>query len=738
MSNIIYTPEHIKDPRNHARRIYFSCHEGDFCLFEQIERDIRDIEKDCVIAHFNFAEEHTNEHLSEVADFHLIIVPITEKWFDDGIHREEFDFILKNRKAVLPILFESESETKFNETTENMQFLRINDKDYGEKLKRSLKDILISKELIDDVRNIFTHKMFVGYCREDFEHTQELIRCIHGEESGRRIAIWYDKYLPTGKNFEDSIFKELDDSNVVGITTTPSLISRKNYVKDKEYPHAKENDKKVVFFELLETKGEDVRNYFEIKDNDSFEMVKVRRGHKFSKYISELFGLKDAKNKQNMEQQEADRLLGHAYLNGLFVEFDNEYAVKKFEAAAKGGSIDAAHQLGNMYYHGIGVARNVKLAIYWYKEEVRLAEKNYRDIFEKMIALKKFPLVTRDITTRKLETADEETIALLTEMINIFCSAADDIISRVCRCASILRDEGYFSEATKYYRKALDIVDEADGNVSKLGVGAKHRTRIENEYNLLLMLNGENNPDLLKKNWEAILLRQKVDPENTEIAASAVKSGRNYGFALMLAEKYEEAKAVFDIAIAIGSNRGVDRNIDEIMILLHRDMGRCYYLSPYNNEEERKRNADEALKWLRSELWLLEDHEFDMEDNPYLYSSFVWNKVYTGNAYSHKDDHAEAWKSYISAIDEAEKYEKRLGDRIYTADFPIIILQLYSVIFSHISDFTGIAPELKKFLCEKIKAVLERYGDLEYKGNHKEKTDAFIATLNEALKEFSE
>ena len=60
------------------------------------------------------------------------------------------------------------------------------------------------------------------------------------------------------------------------------------------------------------------------------------------------------------------------------------------------------------------------------------------------------------------------------------------------------------------------------------------------------------------------------------------------------------------------------------------------------------------------------------------------------------------------------------------------------MIFSHISDFTGIAPELKKFLCEKIKAILERYGDLEYKGNHKEKADAFIATLNEALKEFSE
>ncbi len=230
MQEILYTPTHIKDPRNHYRKIYFSSHPEDMVLFDKIAADIREIEKDCVIAHISDYEQPINDRIfAELKEFHLIVIPITEKWL--SCENEEYAFFIQNNKAIIPILMDESLEEAYNERTNKRQYLCINDDDYKQKLRKNLEEILFDASLLDDVRAVFTHKLFVSYCHEDLDSAQELIRRVHAEETGRRVAVWYDKYLPAGKNFEDSIFKELDACNFFGITVTPNILARENYVK---------------------------------------------------------------------------------------------------------------------------------------------------------------------------------------------------------------------------------------------------------------------------------------------------------------------------------------------------------------------------------------------------------------------------------------------------------------------------------------------------------------------------
>lgn len=772
MSRIIYTPEYIKDPRNHTRRIYFSCHREDFSLFEQVASDIREIDKNCVIAHLDFSHGLDLDHLNEVYDFHLIVIPITENWFcgDGGVHLEEFKYITEQHKAVLPILFDPSVEGKFNKVTNNLQLLRRNSRDYKERLRRSLGEILFDPELLGSVKKVFTHKMFISYCREDLDHTQELIRCIHADEAGRRIAIWYDKYLPTGKNFEDSIFKELDNCEIFGLTITPSIISRENYAVKWEYPHAQTAGKKIVFFELIEIGRDVIHDHFE--NSDGYDNIKADKSKAFSTYIRNL--LENTKGNQLVpsDRAEVDRLLGHAYLNGLFVEFDYDYALKKFKLAADNGDIKAANQLGNMYYRGIGVPRDVNLSIYWYKKAVKLAKKKYDRIFDTLKKIKKLPLCAKandpmfsmfentdsfavnsyntmlemlkkfddvpliqiEMATRQYKDPIKKALGLLGIVMGIYRQAAKDVLMRANHCASIMRDEGFFTDAREYYQTALEIIDQADGNVSRAGIGDNYRSRIENELNMLMMLQGEADLSSLKATWENSI-RQNLEDE--ELCLAAVKSGHNYGFGLMLAGQLDQARKVFEHGLNIIRTCEPNSGIDEIEILLHRDMGRSYLMEETEIDEEGIHNSDEALKWLKSELWLLENFEIDMDNNPYFYIKFPWNSIYTGDAYFYRGDYSTAWRMYASSIEQIEKYEKMLEDKLYTADFAICIIQIYSVLFSRLSDYSVDEPGLIRLLADKIRAVLEKYGKLKYKGHHRKMADTFLGSLNSALSRLS-
>lgn len=60
--------------------------------------------------------------------------------------------------------------------------------------------------------------------------------------------------------------------------------------------------------------------------------------------------------------------IGKAYFSGVGVPKDNKQAVYWYRKAAEQGQIDAQVKLGNMYYEGISVAKDDKQAVYWYRK----------------------------------------------------------------------------------------------------------------------------------------------------------------------------------------------------------------------------------------------------------------------------------------------------------------------------------------------------------------------------------
>ena len=92
---ILYTPETVRDPRNHPRRIYVSCHPKDLHRLEEICSMTRSAEPDCVIAYRDPKADPQEISPEDLEDFHLIVVPVTQNRFDrkTGVHGEEFRFV---------------------------------------------------------------------------------------------------------------------------------------------------------------------------------------------------------------------------------------------------------------------------------------------------------------------------------------------------------------------------------------------------------------------------------------------------------------------------------------------------------------------------------------------------------------------------------------------------------------------------------------------------------------------
>ena len=83
---IVYMPEGRKDVRNFPRRVYFSCHERDLPLLEEIAEQLRGIVEDCVIA-YRVSGTVDSNHFEEVEDFPLVVIPVTRAWFEEGVRR---------------------------------------------------------------------------------------------------------------------------------------------------------------------------------------------------------------------------------------------------------------------------------------------------------------------------------------------------------------------------------------------------------------------------------------------------------------------------------------------------------------------------------------------------------------------------------------------------------------------------------------------------------------------------
>lgn len=713
MSSIIYTPATCKDPRNHPRRIYVSCHREDGACVSQISALLREVVDDCVVAYGDPAAAVEDAHWEELADFHLVVIPVTARWFADGIHQAEFAWLTRHHMAAVPLLYDGDLLEPFNRHTDNWQCLCLQDGDFADKWRRALQGLLFDSALTEEVRHAFTHQMFIGYCREDLEQTKALIRWLHSVEQGRRIAVWYDKYLPTGCNFEDSIFAELDASQIFGVTLTPQLLSRENYVETQEFPHARQQEKKIVFFEM-EPVGD--RPFPKGWDGaESEDRVSVGRRTDTAAYLRRLTREVAALPTKG-EPTDVDYRLGLAYQHGLFVEMDHRYAVKKFEASANKGNPDAAHALADKYFYGNGIRRDVSQAVYWYRREIRLCAERAMAI---IAFLKKQPAVMA-------VTGDGETdlhCGALEYAITKVNSLAQGIVARAYTAANALRDEGYLNEAEQVYNDALAALYDFDKVVNRLSVPARYRGNVYMELTLLWLYSGNADPKKFREVWDAVLADYARFPD--DVRAAAVKIGRNYGFFLMYDDATEEGRAVLEQALEMAqADGGQSRSIYEVTFLLYRDLGRSYLVNGEMDPEARRENATRALEYLAQYRAHLKGYPFDWEESPFLYVETAWVDLHAADAYRYAGDEDHAVQYYLQGLERIGAVEQQLADRAATKDFPVTFLQLYVHALEGLCN-CGHGEGRTDVIAD----LLRRFSAISYQGVHRAQAERDLARL---------
>ena len=718
MKEFIFTPAAVNDPMNHPRRIYFSCHTDDQCYFHSIAEQIRGIEKDCVIAYAS-PDGDENLRLEQLEDFHLIVIPITDKWFTEGSHTREFDRVTAAHKAILPIIFDNQLSDRFRHSTDKLQYLRFSDPDFTEKLRRTLQDILFDSKLLKQVESVFTHKMFVSYCREDAEQAKHLIRSLHSIESGKRISIWYDKYLPMGKNFEDSIFAELDDSNFLAVTLTPSLLNRENYVKRYEYPHAHTQKKPIIFFELSQV--DRAKLLGQLEGAEEYDCISLDDPKAFAAFVGQLLQRTPARKNISLNPTEINYRLGLAYQNGLFVEFDHAYAAQKFKDAANAQHAEAAHALANMFYHGAGIPRDVEKAISWYKKEIRITEKTLAFCVQQLCRVKEVPLVVFNPVTNQVEGPTTKSMDQLQEIINTVRNLADSLVERCCNNAHIFRDEGKIDGAVQLYRIALKSLDLIDSVANRLEVGKKHRQSIENEMNQLLLIVHKSDNNQVEKTWLSCKSAYIQRP-NAKHLYDLMLSADNYGVSLTQNGQLAEGQNIMQYAL---SERAKHINepsspyynvIHGIEIILLRHLGVSYLTEQAATDIERNHNGHQALAILEESLRVAEDTNFDFEADPYLYTKAPQILLHIADAYQYMGDHYEAYSHYWKAMSRMIESETALGAQVDEQDFPIILLEFYAQCLSNIAGYKDL-PNLSK-LCKMAEYLIHRFSKFQFVGAH--------------------
>lgn len=342
---------------NGKPRVYFACHPDDFNkYFKKVCKDIFKTQ-DCAIYYTKSMSKSIPDLYSEIGlgRMNLFVIPITYKLLAEKNRAMDFDFKYATDKNVsipiLPIMMESGIDSLYVEKFGNRQYFCPLTKDftaisYEEKLKKYLSSVLLDDGTIERIRKAFDAYIFLSYRKKDRNHANELMKLIHKIPRYRDIAIWYDEFLTPGENFNENIEKALDNSKLFTLLVTPNLVNEENYVQSIEYPLAQKNKKKILPTEVVDT---DKKLLSELYPNIP-ECINGNNKIELDKGIYE--ALKTVSLQTNDTDAEHLYLIGLAYLEGIDVEINVEYAIELIERAAKNDYPEAMEKLLNMYCNG--------------------------------------------------------------------------------------------------------------------------------------------------------------------------------------------------------------------------------------------------------------------------------------------------------------------------------------------------------------------------------------------------
>ena len=351
-------------------RVYFTCHPDDVEKYlEPVCRDLFDA-VDCAVYYTSdmtapIPEENKETDLGRI---NLFVIPVSLKLLTttNRAMKEDYPFAKSHHIPVLPLMMEDGLESIYSRQDRfgELQYLQPGVTDntaipYEEKLKKYLSSVLIDSETAERVRAAFDAYIFLSYRKKDRVHANELMRLIHRNPICRDIAIWYDEFLDPGENFNSSIEKALEKSELFTLLITPNLVNENNYVISTEYPMARATGKRVLPVEMVKTDRKQLQENFEGLP----EAVDTADEALFRERL--LASLERTAKTENDQDPVHNYLIGLAYMEGIDVEVDRERGIALIESAGEAGLEEAIRHLWDIYSKGIGVVVDYRKAAYW-------------------------------------------------------------------------------------------------------------------------------------------------------------------------------------------------------------------------------------------------------------------------------------------------------------------------------------------------------------------------------------
>lgn len=394
---------HINSRYQYVYKFLFICHPSDRKRYYQsIKKDIFSVNDQCMI----FSEEKGNpEEIEKVFNqINMVLIPITSRLLKSESKALDIEvtFALKKHIPILPIVVEKISgfSLLYDKRFPHIQYLDKTIREttgipYIHKLKRTIELYTVGLDQEEKIRAAFEVHVFLSYRKKDRAYAEELLAFIHQKPENKDIAVWYDEFLNPGERWNDRIKDAIDQCDAFSIIVTPNVLEEGNFVQQKEYPRARRKEKEIkpVMFEKTDIS----------KLKEKFPGIPDPVPYSKQQRIADDFNAllrkerKDVCDKDLMKQY----YMGLAYLYGVGVEIDREYAVEVIEKAAmevKTEPADPLKTVAEIYRFGNGTARDIEKAVTCMERYVDIVSSHSTTLAEKKKLIEEYRFLRETMT----------------------------------------------------------------------------------------------------------------------------------------------------------------------------------------------------------------------------------------------------------------------------------------------------------------------------------------------------
>ena len=269
-------------------------------------------------------------------------------------------------------------ESKFNEMFSDLHGIFIGNQNFQMPLQTLLENVLGSDKLNKLInKQAFSKDLFLSYRKKDRQQAIEIMKQIHNTDYGKDAAIWFDDFLMPGEDFGRQIREMLKQADAMILSVTPNLLEKDNYVKNIEYPDAKDNlNKHIIPVEVVTTDYQQLTTDFP----GIGEVIPISNKEKLNESLQNV----ESGNKKKENNPFTMYLLAMAFLTGYRVEKDMVRGLKLLRNAAEKSEVHACRHLGFLHLSGRGVVRDFKQTIHWYNKAYELykQQKDLKSIYE--------------------------------------------------------------------------------------------------------------------------------------------------------------------------------------------------------------------------------------------------------------------------------------------------------------------------------------------------------------------